>query len=65
MIGMAGRTAGICFAKSSWKSSVGPIKGYFEGKLGISVRAVERDDEKFLLVKGSNRKSQLTELTAA
>lgn len=64
LIGTGGRAAGICFAKNSWKSSVGPVKGYFEGRLGISGRAVERDDEKFLLVKGSEGKYQLTEARA-
>lgn len=36
----------------------------FVGRLGISVRAVERDDEKFLWVKGSEGKYQLTEAQA-
>lgn len=43
---------------------MGPVKGYFEGRLGTSGRAGERDDEKFLLVKGSEGKYQLTEAQA-
>lgn len=35
-----------------WQRAVGKVLWSFESRLRISVRALERDDEKFLLVKG-------------